>query len=738
MNNIKKPLAPLLLVILTTTLVSCGSGGGGGSPDPSPTTELTLSAGNPLPSGASEKVTISMSPKTTSAGQLQTDSTTTITLKASNTNVVAFPIGNTCTITGARGSCTVPIKNTNSSNDTVSSKLTAYSSDGTTTSKILQFIGQTTPTSTGDISLDNTQGASETITTNHAYPVTFTFKNNSGNTLTNVESTIESNTNGFISGITNNCTNLSALTAGATCTIKATLTSTESLTSYPTTFHFSYTNDGTASTDNVTKTFVAINNSDTSQKQMAVRVVNTSPTSTLYAVAETNKYNGSSVAQTNNLIPLTKGTSKGDITLYQGSTQLVQCAAAPTGCEYKNNSIAIAPGKQAVLLLPAGNVPINATATGISGVIYLSLDKPLNDGVAPSVTNSSDPNFTTRWAQFEYTLVSSDSANPNAKPKYTVDLTAVDFVSLPLVFEAQQDASGVPISIGDVSKNNNMVEGIKAAYQGQPMQTILNNIATVLEAAPQASDSWSKLVQRSGNQIVRVISPNIGNGVSAFQMPTNYFTEPTSGINYSADLWNYYKPTSAGGKGHILLIDLSSLPNCTGLIMGGQVSETNGVYSFSFTPKTSVPTGCNITNPTVITAISNNTTGLPNNYDFFGGAGNSNYAITWGVNGSSKSEIGKAIVAAQSVGLMPYPDGETLSAAGIQAKKSQYYTDTQTQLLESDFSRQYTRTMYNLYSKAVDKYFNYYNYPYSDYLGEDGTVADTNVQLTPITLTLAG
>lgn len=716
---------------LCTVLTSCKDSSSTSSVSPSVTSlSLSSSAGDTLANLSSSTITITSNASIHSVGE-------TVTLVASNTSAITFTSGATCTLVA--GACTVLVENSNAAAETVAQTLTATSSAGATGSLTLQFTG----TASDDaMQFQSVTGVSSTININHTYSATYTFVNDSGVELEDLTATVGSSsafrnqrlTSGsgsFISNVVNNC-NLSQLAAGATCTISADLNTSEDLSTNDFSVSFNYTKNGSALVSAYSQAITAVDNVDTTNKQMAVRVVNSNTTESMYAVVVTNKYNGVGVAQTSSLIPLSAVSTTGTISVYQGgsSASYVACdqGTGTNECPYSGQSIEILPGHEAVLLLPAGTnpavEPINSTQTGISGVIYLSMATALADGAAPSVTNSSDANFFTRWGQFEYTLATTDSSAPGFTPKYTVDFTAVDFVSLPLVFNALQDAVDEPITNGSVTVNPAVTSGIQSQYSSESMQSILTSIATTLDSSPLASDSWSKLVQRSGgagSSILRVLSPNIGTGVTAYEMPTDYFT-PAPGL-YSADLWDYYKT-------HTLLVDASGATGCTGVTLSGHVSEGSGVYTFAFT-SVSTP-ACD----TSITAIATNTAGLPNNYDFFGGAGSSTDAITWGATNTPLAIVGEAIVAAQSVGLMPYPDGEVLSSTNVRTHT--FYTDTQTDLLETTSAHTYTHTMFNVYSQAVSEFFNCYTYPYGDFLGADGTVSESNVQLAPITLTLTG
>lgn len=125
------------------------------------------------------------------------------------------------------------------------------------------------------------------------------------------------------------------------------------------------------------------------------------------------------------------------------------------------------------------------------GRIYLSIDKPLvfllNPGpalVEPSVTNPTDPNYTTNWGFCEFTF--------NHDQLYA-NISYVDFVSLP-----------ISISLTNSSGETKSVLGLPPNG--------LDLVCSAMEAqAAKDGQGWNSLIVKSSTgSNLRVLSPNQG------------------------------------------------------------------------------------------------------------------------------------------------------------------------------------------------------------------------------------
>jgi Beta-1,3-glucanase len=177
----------------------------------------------------------------------------------------------------------------------------------------------------------------------------------------------------------------------------------------------------------------------------------------------------------------------------------------------------------------------------ISGRIYFSLsDQTHPNGLqfgslAPSFTNTSDPNFSVRFDKCEYTYHGGASAN------ISCNATAVDFFSLP-----------IQLQLLDGSKNFSPVS--HSSGLSQTRETVINKIIDDFSAAGENSE-WEKLYLPVGattaGTIIRVLSPT--QGIAVFGFNENYFTSLT--FDYINYLWtnamSYYQ--NGGGTNKLYI-----------------------------------------------------------------------------------------------------------------------------------------------------------------------------------------
>lgn len=353
---------------------------------------------------------------------------------------------------------------------------------------------------------------------------------------------------------------------------------------------------------------------------------------------------------------------------------------------------------------------------GFSGVMYLSMDNTLSDGPPPDITGADIKNRNTRFQTIEF---SNDGNITYA------NLTNVDHVSIPYKMDWVDSNSYSAVSIGE-------------KYPAEkPMTEVLSEMAAALVSLDPEGNSWSKLVQRNAAQeIVRIMAP----------MKAQNFSTTNLDL-YINDLWNFYKQTDSDGKPiHYMYVDVSEVTRGKSCKVRGYVSPTDNLLHFEplpgyttvdcpetpWDPNESRVPGTNKPTFTKFTAG-----------DFLKGASGSNFT-TWGLNGSYRAVIGRSIVSAQSIGFLPFCSNMNLYYNGdngnsglterLFTKKyfDLYYTE---QYKCINPGNTYGEKVLNQYSKLNTKYFDYYNYPYSDAIGRDGTTVGRNA-LFPMTITI--
>lgn len=199
----------------------------------------------------------------------------------------------------------------------------------------------------------------------------------------------------------------------------------------------------------------------------------------------------------------------------------------------------------------------------VSGRIYFSLSDTAHPqglqfgSLAPSFTNTSDANFSTKFDKCEYTYTGG------AAPKISCNATGVDFFSLPIQLQVLDGSNSfAPVS--------------HASGLSQTRETVLNKIISEFSTAGE-STQWNKLLLPTGemtaDKIIRVLSPK--NGLLVFGFDANYFTDLT--FDYLDYLWSnamsFYQ--NAGGANKLFI----QMP------IGAGDSPANGsrVYQADFT-----------------------------------------------------------------------------------------------------------------------------------------------------------
>ncbi|MDN3506678.1 MAG: beta-1,3-glucanase family protein [Simkaniaceae bacterium] len=217
--------------------------------------------------------------------------------------------------------------------------------------------------------------------------------------------------------------------------------------------------------------------------------------------------------------PLTIDTATG-IVGAGGTPNSVKVSSLPDASKYISNA-------------PAGKIlfvnPI------VSGRIYFSLSDAANPmglqfgSLAPSFTNTSDPNFSVRFDKCEYTYTGGDS------PNISCNATAVDFFSLPIQLQVLDGSKGfAPVS--------------HASGLSQTRETVINKIISDFAAAGESTE-WEKLFLPTGatsaDSIIRVLSAK--NGILVFGFDENYFTNLT--FDYLDYLWTNAMSFYQNGSG---------------------------------------------------------------------------------------------------------------------------------------------------------------------------------------------
>ncbi|KAL9115124.1 MAG: hypothetical protein Q9227_000918 [Pyrenula ochraceoflavens] len=160
------------------------------------------------------------------------------------------------------------------------------------------------------------------------------------------------------------------------------------------------------------------------------------------------------------------------------------------------------------------------------GRIYFSIDKPLtfllNPGpalVEPSVTNPSDPNYSTLWSFMEFTF------NP---AQLYANISYVDFVSLPISLTLHA-STGPPKSV--LGLPSNALPQIASALHAQSTRDNASWSSLIVPRNPSSSTP-----SQSSSEILRILSPN----QAMVLHPTLFSTyfDP-----YTTQLWQKYSTT---------------------------------------------------------------------------------------------------------------------------------------------------------------------------------------------------
>lgn len=198
-----------------------------------------------------------------------------------------------------------------------------------------------------------------------------------------------------------------------------------------------------------------------------------------------------------------------------------------------------------------------------SGRIYFSLSDPAHPeglqfgSLAPSFTNTSDPNFSVKFDFCEYTYIGG------ASPNVSCNASSVDFFSLPIQLQVLDGSkSFAPVS--------------HASGLSQTRETVLNKIIGEFIGAGESTE-WKKLFlptgETSASSIIRVLSPK--QGIAVFGFDANYFTNLS--FDYLDYLWtNAMSFYQNGGGANTLFIQMP---------IGAGDAPANGsrVYKADFT-----------------------------------------------------------------------------------------------------------------------------------------------------------
>lgn len=371
---------------------------------------------------------------------------------------------------------------------------------------------------------------------------------------------------------------------------------------------------------------------------------------------------------------------------------------------------------------------------GVGGKVLYSINTKLLDGPSPSVTNTTpESNYYAVWQQVEYgggLDGSSESALFNLNP------TNVNFASIPM---------GISTVIsGIVGNKNNHSDAYQGLLYGSNIgaQTIFsamqNGLATVPNALPQ---SWESLVylQQNNEDILRILAP-----VNSFP-----FTESTQPFyfngniydQYITDLWAYY--TDNGG-GHFLYSNddpiASGVNSGDTCILRCQVTHTDNIMhcaAFAGECPTNSNTGTVDGEYNLGPAPGESSTAGFTEFtslDFISAAG-TDAATTFGSNGTYRSVTGQNIVSGQAVGFLPFCSNDSFVFGNPEfvVNKSLYFTPQYSCLTNY---ADYATSVIDQYAAQSALYFIYYNYGYSDTLGEAGALYSYDNESYPFTVTL--
>ena len=183
-----------------------------------------------------------------------------------------------------------------------------------------------------------------------------------------------------------------------------------------------------------------------------------------------------------------------------------------------------------------GNIQIPVPVEG--GRAYISFNKPVylhvNAGPSPAEPNddsTSDPNYSTVWDKFEFTVAQTNAANEPVKFTLWSNTTCVDFVGIPMVY--------------NLSKGGKVIDtvgfNIPEANKKDPFTYIAQELKT--------DDSFKNLVGDFRIYAPKVTSngfnPNFGEKGNYLKDYIDYCWKLYSDNQTAITLWNYVDITKA-------------------------------------------------------------------------------------------------------------------------------------------------------------------------------------------------
>lgn len=170
------------------------------------------------------------------------------------------------------------------------------------------------------------------------------------------------------------------------------------------------------------------------------------------------------------------------------------------------------------------------------GEIIFSVFNPLNlftsaNNIAvPNPALPTDPNYSSIYQQFEFTFLPPNCQDPSNKiaplNQLSIDITAVDYFSLPIQFNLQPQ---------------NFTAGILQTRH-EAIQSLLNSFNTAIGTA--SLNYWNNLVIKSPDetQIIRILSPGesiFGPGAvpTTHMFDVNYFDDSALAYSWAENVW---------------------------------------------------------------------------------------------------------------------------------------------------------------------------------------------------------
>lgn len=352
-----------------------------------------------------------------------------------------------------------------------------------------------------------------------------------------------------------------------------------------------------------------------------------------------------------------------------------------------------------------------------SGRAMFSVNYPLSIGVhqdtatgdfsfiPPNVNDTTDPSYNIIFDKFEFTFNNTVTTGVPDGTFY-INPTSVDFF-------------GIPVHLGSSAKNSGAPAGMK---RPQMLDTI-TKVITKYDST--ATHQWKSVVIRdkSTQTILRIASPTL-----APRFDAQYLNKPAPDFNYIDALISYYKTNSLwidcrqlDVAGDQIFDKYNQMPDAdAGAYYFKGTIGTDNVWRFKNSPDTSFAKDTAIEVRIDMGAVTSN--------DFFG-PGTAPFDTP---NKMVKSILVESITSAFSVGLLPAPDGDTLSKAYFKKHQSSYYTP--------DSLNPSTATgkgpWYDLYAKSIHATGAViYAFAYDDVLAQDGTIASSDLSDT-ITVTI--